>query len=802
MQNLNHTPMMQQYLRIKAEHTDELLLYRMGDFYELFFDDAVRASKLLDITLTARGQSNGHPIPMAGVPYHAAENYIARLIKLGETVAICEQIGDPATSKGPVERKVARVITPGTVTDEAFLNSKYENLIICLFPKRDQFGLAILELSTGRFVITQVAGLQNLETELTRLQPAELLLPEGYKLPAIDCLDNCALKFRPKLDFDSYAANLKLCQHFQIADLNVFSIDNTHELAIVAAGCLLYYVQQSQRGAIPHIQKLSVELHNDSIQIDAHSRRNLEITDHSQGKRQHTLLHVLDHTATAMGSRLLRRWLGRPLRDQAELNRRLDFVTSLQQQQDYVQVACVLEKIADIERIITRIALMSARPRDLLRLAQALEQLPDLKSILQKHNDINIVQSLLEQLHLLPEICALLKTAIIAEPPQLIRDGGVIAPGYDAELDRLRSIHDDADAYLIDLEQQERSKTGLSTLKVGYNRVHGYYIELSRAQSNNPPTNYQRRQTLKNVERYITPELKTFEDQILSSKERALSREKHLYEELLNTLKLDVLKMQSTAQTIAIVDVLQNFAQRADELNYCRPTFSATPVINIKAGRHPVVEAINSNAFVPNDCKLNSSTSMLIVTGPNMGGKSTYMRQIAHIVLLAHIGCFVPAKSAEIGIVDQIFTRIGAADDLAAGRSTFMVEMTEAANILHNATNSSLVLMDEIGRGTSTFDGLSLAWAIAEALALHNSSLTLFATHYFEMSRLPEEIAVIRNIHFEAVEQNDKLVFMHQALPGAANKSFGLQVAGLAGIPANVIKRAKMKLEALETEIT
>lgn len=791
--------MIQQYLAIKAQHQHELLFYRMGDFYELFFTDAIRAAKLLNITLTARGHSAGQPIPMAGVPYHAAENYIARLVKLGETIAICEQIGDPATSKGPVERKVCRIITPGTLTDEAFLDATQENLLVCIFAKGQNFGLAWLELSCGRFVISEVNNEELLQAELARLNPAELILPEGLQIAYAPNLHNCAIKQRPSLDFDYTAALQNLCAQFMVQDLTGFGISGL-KLAICAAGCLLNYVLQTQRTTVPHIKALNIETNTDSIQIDAQSRKNLELASNLQGQQQHTLLHVIDHTATAMGSRLLKRWLGRPIRDHLAIQYRHQVVSLFKQQQLYLALAPKLKQIGDIERILSRIALLTARPKDLIILGQALSELPAIKTIIAALTEIQLIQELNRNIYLLPATCELLQRAIIDNPPSLIRDGGVIAAGYDSELDRLRAIHTDADSYLLNLEIQERKSTGLSTLKVGYNRVHGYFIELSRAQSHNLPAHYQRRQTLKNVERYITPELKTFEDQVLSSRERALAREKHLYEELLLTLKQEIPKLQATAQALATIDVLQNFAQRADELNYNCPKLTDVPGITITDGRHPVVEQLATQTFVPNDCQLNSQHKLLIITGPNMGGKSTYMRQLALIVILAHIGSFVPAASAIIGPIDKIFTRIGAADDLAGGRSTFMVEMTEAANILHNATTSSLVLIDEIGRGTSTYDGLALAWAIAKHLVLINKSYILFATHYFEMSTLPENIKHVANIHFAAIEQNDKLVFLHKAQPGPAGKSFGLQVARLAGVPDSVILDAKAKLTALETQ--
>lgn len=794
-----HTPMMQQYLRIKAEHPNGLLLYRMGDFYELFFDDAIKVTKLLDITLTARGQSGGKPIPMAGVPHHAAENYIARLIRLGETVVICEQIGDPATSKGPVERKVTRIITPGTLTDEAFLEERQENIIMCIFKYKNTYGISALEFSTGRFTVNETRELAVVQAELARLKPVELIMPEGLNLDLSKDLVNCAVTYRPTNEFDYPFAYGLLLKQFAVADLQSFNIQDK-QLAISAAGCLLNYVIATQYGAVPHIQAIIIESDQDTIQLDPNSRKNLELTQNLQGNNQYTLLSIIDRTATAMGSRLLKRWLGRPIRNQTELGLRHTTVAAFKHQQIYSGLASDLKNIGDIERIISRIALLSARPRDLLRLRMSLEQLPSLKSKLDFAAPGSMLVELTANLHELPEVCTLLTKAIIDNPPQLIRDGGVIAPGYDTELDKLRAIAEDADAFLLKLEQQERTNTGLSTLKVGYNRIHGYYIELSRTQGQTLPAGYQRRQTLKNVERYITPELKSFEDQILSSKERSLAREKYLYEELLQQLKQHVATLQVTATALATIDVLQNFAQRADELNFYYPTLHAKPGIQIKAGRHPVVEQIQSNPFVPNDCKLDSKQLLHIITGPNMGGKSTYMRQLALIVILAHIGSFVPAEQALIGPIDQIFTRIGAADDLAGGRSTFMVEMTEAANILHHASAQSLVLIDEIGRGTSTFDGLSLAWAVAKHLVLENKCYTLFATHYFELSQLPDQIPQAHNLHFAAIEQGDKLVFLHKIQPGPTGKSFGLQVARLAGIPTNVITAATMKLQELEEQ--
>lgn len=792
-----HTPMMQQYRRIKTQHPNDLLLYRMGDFYELFFDDAIKISKLLDITLTTRGQSAGEPIPMAGVPHHAAENYIARLVRLGQTVVICEQIGEPSSSKGPMERKVTRIITPGTLTEDAFLDANHENYIASIYQTKNIYGLAILEFSTGHFTISEHKTIELLCVELARICPAELILAETFNLDLTKTVNTCSIKRYPESYFEYSTACNTLNKQFGTTTLDSFKID-TLPVAVSAAGCLLGYVLETQRGTVSHIRKILVDQDQETIHIDPYSRNNLELTKNIFDKQQQTLLSVLDHTATSMGSRLLQRWLGRPIRDHNQLHARYQAVNILQQRQNYSAIAVCLKSIGDIERVNTRIALLSARPRDLLRLRETLQQIPSIKNLLEPLVTQQLIFALNAELQSLPELCNTLHKAIIDNPPLLIRDGGVIAEGYDSELDQLRSLSDTADTFLIKLEQQERAATGLSTLKVGYNRVHGFFIEVSRNQSQKLPPNYQRRQTLKNVERYITPELKNFEDQVLSSRERALAREKYLYEQLLQDLQLQVPLLQSIATALATLDVLQNFAQRADQLNYSCPELVTTAGINITAGRHPVVEQNQNTIFVPNDCVFTSNKLLHIVTGPNMGGKSTYMRQTALIVIMAHIGSFVPASQACIGPIDQIFTRIGAADDLAGGRSTFMVEMTEAANILHHATSQSLVLIDEIGRGTSTFDGLALAWSIAQHLVLTNKSFTLFATHYFEMSKLPEQIHQVDNLHFAAIEQGEQLVFLHKIQPGAANKSFGLQVARLAGIPASVVIEAKNKLEELE----
>jgi DNA mismatch repair protein MutS len=784
--------MMQQFLRIKAEFPHMLLFYRMGDFYELFFDDAKRAAELLDITLTARGSSAGEPIPMAGVPYHAAESYLARLIRLGESVAICEQIGDPATSKGPVERKVVRIVTPGTVTDEALLEERRDNLISAISNNGSHFGLATLDIAGGRFTLQEMEGEEALHSELERLHPAELLINEECTL----ALQHGSLRRLPPWHFEADSAERQLCAQFGTRDLAGFGCEGL-TLGIGAAGALLQYVQDTQRTALPHLRGLSVEQREQAVLLDAASRRNLELEINLGGDNRHTLAGVMDRTATPMGSRLLRRWINRPLRAHGQLRARQQAIAMLLEGMLFEPLHEQLRGIGDIERILTRIALKSARPRDLTQLRRALGCLPLLHERL-SDLDSPLLSRLLERIATYPELDTLLERAIIEEPPVLIRDGGVIAAGYDAELDELRAIRENAGQYLLDLETRERERSGISTLKVSYNKVHGYYIEISKAQGDKVPEEYIRRQTLKNAERYITPELKAFEDKALSATERALAREKALYDALLDTLGEHLASLQESAAALAELDALNNLAERADALNLSLPQLVDEPGLDIRGGRHIVVEQVMDAPFVPNDILLDDTRRILIVTGPNMGGKSTYMRQTALIVLLAHIGSFVPAQSTRIGPVDRIFTRIGASDDLATGRSTFMVEMTETANILNNATAESLVLMDEIGRGTSTFDGMSLAWACAHHLANTLQAFTLFATHYFELTALPELLPNIANVHLDAVEHGEEIIFMHSVKEGPANQSYGLQVAQLAGVPRTVVHQARQKLYELE----
>ncbi|MDD3519079.1 MAG: DNA mismatch repair protein MutS, partial [Chromatiales bacterium] len=695
--------MMQQYLRIKAEHPDILLFYRMGDFYELFYDDAVRVARLLDITLTRRGQSAGEPIPMAGVPVHAAEGYLARLIRQGESAAICEQIGDPNASKGPVERKVVRIVTPGTVTEEALLEERRDNLLAALTGRDDRFGLAWLDLSSGRFRVQEIDGLEALAGELERLKPTEILLDEDTRLPEPH---PAGTRRRPPWHFETIAAHERLTRQFGTRDLAGFGCEDL-PLAIGAAGALLQYAQETQRAALPHLTGLAVERREDGVILDGATRRNLEIDRNLSGGGEYTLAWVLDATRTAMGGRLLRRWLHQPLRERAVLNARLDAIGELIDRRAGETLQPQLEHIGDVERILARVALGSARPRDLTTLRDSLAALPALQEQLAPLSSARM-GALAGEIATHDGIVALLTQAIVEQPPVLIRDGGVIAPGHDAELDELRALSENADRFLLELEERERTRTGIANLKVAYNRVHGFYIELTRSQAEKAPADYQRRQTLKGAERYITPELKAFEDKVLSARERALAREKVLYEALLETLRAPLPALQKTAAGLAELDVLCALAERADALNYCRPELTDIPGIHVEEGRHPVVERVLDAPFVPNDLKLDDARRMLVITGPNMGGKSTYMRQTALIALLAHVGSWVPARRAVIGPIDRIFTRIGASDDLASGRSTFMVEMTETAAILHHATAQSLVLMDEIGRGTSTFDGLSL----------------------------------------------------------------------------------------------
>ncbi len=794
--------MMQQYLRIKAQHPDVLLFYRMGDFYEMFYEDARRAAELLDIALTQRGASAGAPIPMAGVPVVTLDSYLAKLVRKGESVAICEQRGTPGKIKGPMEREVVRIVTPGTVTDDALLEERRDTVLASVCGANGRFGLAWLDLSAGRFTVMEVAGVPALEAEIERLRPAEILAPDGAQ-PALNAAaqQERPWRSRPPWHFDTESAARALTEQFRTRDLAGFGCADK-PLAIAAAGALLAYVRETQKSSLPHLNSLATEERDAALIMDPATRGNLELDESLAGRPELTLAGVFDRTATAMGGRMLRRWLHRPLRDRGTLRARYQAVATLMEGAGHAAVAEPLKAIGDLERITARIALRSARPRDIAQLRDALGVLPALQNILAGTSS-PLLQELLGDITRYDargDDEALLRRALVESPPHYLRDGGVIAAGYDAELDELRLLGSNTEQFLLQLEQRERERSGLSSLKLGFNRVQGFYIEVSRSQADRVPGDYLRRQTVKSAERFITPELKSFEDKVLGARDRALAREKALYEALLDHLTTRLPALQSSTAAIAQIDVLNCFAERAGTLDCAEPRLVDEPMLMIEGGRHPVVEQAGREAFVPNDVRFDDARRMLIITGPNMGGKSTYMRQTALIVILAHIGCYVPARRAVLGPFDRIFTRIGASDDLAGGRSTFMLEMTETANILNNATAQSLVLMDEVGRGTSTFDGLSLAWACAAFIANKIRAFTLFATHYFELTSLAGEAPGVANVHVEAVEHGDSLVFLHSVKDGPANQSYGLQVAALAGIPKSVTAQARRYLTELERE--
>ena len=786
---------MQQYLRIKAEYPDTLLLFRMGDFYEVFYDDARRAAKLMDITLTSRGESAGAPIPMAGIPYHALDGYLVKLLRKGESAAIAEQVGAAVAGKGLVERKVVRIVTPGTVTDEALLQGQNDNLLAAVAQAGKSWALAWMDLSSGRFLTRLLASQADLETQLERLLPTELLISEEVDW-ADSLIGQSGLKKRPPWHFERESCYRLLTEQFGTRDLRSFDLED-EPMAIAAAGALLQYAQETQRTALPHLRSVQMENPQSHLHIDAVTRRNLEILQHPDGRSEHTLAGIMDSTVTPMGGRLLRRWIAEPIRDRGRLQNRHNCIGALLDTRLFETLRTHFRFVGDIERILARVALGSARPRDLTTLRQALAALPEIKSCLESSQRESLQQSG-QEIEPLPEILKLLQAALVDEPPVLVRNGGVIATGYDKELDELRNLSENANDFLTEYEQRQKEESGIAGLKVGYNRVHGYFIEVTHAHTDKVPLHYKRRQTLKAAERYITEELKTFEDQVLSSRERAQARELHCYEQLVETLQAELLPLQSISAAIARLDVLSAFTERAITLDLCCPELSEQPGIDIRGGRHPVIEQVQVEPFTPNDSQLNPQRRMLIITGPNMGGKSTYMRQTALICLLAHSGSWVPASQAVIGPLDRIFTRIGAGDDLSRGRSTFMVEMTETANILHSASQNSLVLMDEIGRGTSTYDGLALAWAVAEYLARQVKAYTLFATHYFELTHLPEQLEGVRNVHLKAIEHGDGIVFLHSVDEGPASQSYGLQVAALAGIPKNVLRQARHQLSKLE----
>jgi len=800
----HHTPMMQQYLRIKAQHPDVLLFYRMGDFYEMFYDDARRAAALLDIALTQRGASAGAPIPMAGVPAVTLDSYLAKLVRKGQSVAICEQRGEPGKNKGPMEREVVRIVTPGTVTDEALLDERRDNLLASVYGSAGRFGLAWLDLASGRFSVMELGGSAALDAELERLKPAEILAPDGAQPAPGDAAvsETRPWRLRAPWHFDLESAQRALTEQFHTRDLTGFGCADK-PLAIAAAGALLAYVRETQKAALPHLLSLTTEERDAALIMDPATRRNLELDESLAGKPELTLAGVFDHTSTAMGGRLLRRWLHRPLRDHATLRLRYHAVGTLIEAARHARLADLLRTVGDLERILARVALRSARPRDLTQLRAALGALPALRRSIDstlEQSPSPLLQQLAAALSEHAEEHAVLARAITESPPHYLRDGGVIAPGYDAELDELRLLGSNTEQFLLDLETRERARSGLSSLKLGFNRVQGFFIEVNRSQADRVPADYIRRQTVKSSERFITPELKSFEDKVLGARDHALAREKALYDSLLELLTTRLAALQQTTAAIAELDVLACFAERATALDCVQPELVAYPKLQIDQGRHSVVERASREPFIPNDLCFDDARRMLIITGPNMGGKSTYMRQTALIAILAHVGCYVPAKRAVLGPLDRIFTRIGASDDLAGGRSTFMLEMTETANILNNATDHSLVLMDEVGRGTSTFDGLSLAWACAAFIAREIRAFTLFATHYFELTSLATEAPGVANVHVEAVEHGERLVFLHSVKEGPANQSYGLQVAALAGIPKSVTAQARRYLTELERE--
>lgn len=791
-----HTPMMKQYLTIKAQHPDMLLFYRMGDFYEMFYEDAKRGAQLLELTLTHRGQSNGEPIPMAGVPYHAVDSYLSKLVKLGESVAICEQIGTPGLSKGPVERQVTRIITPGTLTEEALLSSSQENLLLALHHHKQRYGLAYVDISSGQLRITECADDDTLSATLERLEPKEILINEQMSGFALLKKHPC-VKQRPHWEFNASQAKRLLCDQLQVQTLAAYG-EQTHPLALIACGALLHYLKLTQKQALPHIKHIQIEQLNECVLLDAQTLKNLEICHTLNGEHKHTLLHLINKTATPMGSRLMKRWLTRPIRDRLALTERHQVIEYVLAKQLHDPLHQTLKGIGDLERILARIALKNVKPRCLVQLKVALAVLPSLLDHLKYHAPVAL-ERLKKHIKTFPQLHALLDKALVENPPMVLKDGGVIAEGYDETLDELRTLSEHANDVLIKLEQQEKEQTGIATLKVGFNRVHGYYIEIPKTQSHLAPTHYHRRQTLKNNERFITPELKAFEDKVLSANAKALAREKNLFEELLSQCQPYLEALTITCNSLAELDVLTNLAERALTLNLHKPTLTDDKIIEIKKGRHLVIEHFSDDPFITNDVALGETPSLLMITGPNMGGKSTFMRQTALIVLLSYVGSFVPAEKAFIGPVDRIFTRIGASDDISSGRSTFMVEMTETATILNHATEHSLVLIDEIGRGTSTFDGLALAKACAWDLASRIGAYSLFSTHYFELTQLAEKCPSIQNLHLNALLENDTIIFLYKVQKGPCNQSYGIEVAKLAGLPSNVIQHAKQILQCLET---
>lgn len=788
-----HTPMMKQYLAIKSQYPDKFLFYQMGDFYELFYQDAEKISKLLDITLTSRGQSGGSEIPMAGIPIHSVDQYLERLIGMNLSVAICNQIGDPAKSKGPVERKVVRIVTPGTLIEENLLDDRQENLTASVFVSNNQFGIATMEISSGRFLGYEVDNVAALLDTIRLINPAEIIASDNQK----PLEDDTTVHQVPSWYFDSARVENVLCELFETKFLDAFDCSE-FPVATRAAGALVLYIQDLHGQALTHVNGIEYKQLSSFLNMDEVTRKNLEIEIGHDGSSQNSLVRIFDDCLTSMGARMLRRWFNAPITDRTELVARHDAVDWLTDAQLVEGLQHLLKPVVDMERILSRISMKTARPRDLIGLRNSLEILPELHDLV-NNSSTPLIDSLQADLTPRQNIYEMLKAAIRDDPPNIIRDGGVLRDEYDQELGELRRIQKASGELLLQMEAEQQRATGIAHLRIRYNRVHGYYIEIPRSQQNSVPENYVRRQTVKNAERYVTEELKEFEDKMLGAKGKALLREKYLYDQILENLKPHIAEIMRCARALACLDLLVNFAHKAQELNLCRPELDNHSIIEIIDGRHPVVEqTIPGKQFIGNSTLLDESTRMQLITGPNMGGKSTYMRQIAIIALLAHTGCFVPAHSARIGFIDRIFTRIGAADDLAGGRSTFMVEMTEMASILRNASQNSLVIVDEIGRGTSTFDGLALAWSCARDLAMRIRSLTLFSTHYFELTELESELPELANVHLDAVEHGDSIVFMYKVKQGSASKSYGLQVARLAGIPDHVIASSRKKLTNME----
>jgi DNA mismatch repair protein MutS len=794
----SHTPMIQQYLNTKKDYPDTLLFYRMGDFYELFYDDAKTAAKILGITLTARGKSNGKAIPMAGVPYHAADNYLSKLLNVGQRIAVCEQMEAPGQSKGPVKREVVRILTPGTVSDDKFLNVQTDNTLVAIAIHKEKIGIAYINISSGQFKLYEIDDKRYIADEIARIKPAEIIISEEEKILSSELNDRLNLTFRPEWDFSYDSSRSLLYSQLKVSNLHAYGCEHLN-VGIMAAGAILRYIQETQKQALPHINTIQVYHPDTFIIMDSVTRKNLEIEENIQGDDKYTLLNVLNKTSTAKGSRLLREWLKHPLQDKKVINYRQDVIEALKSNYAFEALQHLLRQTTDIERIATRVLLKSARPNDFSSLHKTLTLLPEIKTYLENIDQSNL-DMIAKKIEPLEEIASLLSQAIVDNPPQIIRDGGFIKWGYDQTLDELKDLSKNANQLLIEYEIKQKELTGIQNLKVGYNRVHGYYIEISKINTLPIPDTYIRRQTLKGAERYTNEHLSEFENKILSAKEKALAREKELYDSLLIEVGKYVSQILNTAATIAELDILANFSERAQTLNLVRPSFTNEKVIDISNGRHLIIENTSQDSFIANNILMNQAQNLLLITGPNMGGKSTYMRQVALIILLAHVGCYVPADSAKIGNIDRIMTRIGASDDLSSGRSTFMVEMTEMANIIHNATPNSLVLIDEVGRGTSTYDGLSLAWAIVETLH-QKKSYTLFATHYFELTELEANLEGIKNMHFNAVEDGETIVFIHKIAAGPASKSYGIQVANLAGLPKEIIKKAKIILKEMEYKV-